>query len=55
MRPKRAPIKAQRSGFDGKRRDKDTVEHSMLASDAKVVDLISTIWESRWVPDLMGV
>ena len=37
------PFKAQRSGFDWKRRNKDTVEHLMRASNAQVVDLISTI------------
>ena len=38
------PDKAQRSGFVGERRNKATGEYLMLASNAQIVDLISTIW-----------
>ena len=34
VKTERAPIKAQRSGFNGKRRNKGTGEHLMLALNA---------------------
>ena len=43
-RSKGVPVKAQRSGFNGERRNKATEEHLMLALNAQIVDLISTIW-----------
>ena len=45
--PKRVygvPVKAQRSGFDGERKNKATGEYLMLALNAQNVDLILTIW-----------
>ena len=38
------PNKAQRSGFDGERRNKAAGEYLTLALNTQIVDLISTTW-----------